>query len=228
MSKIVVVDDDLALLKVLKIGLESIGYTVETARRGLEAVQLCITRNPEVLVVDLGLPDLSGIEVLRRVRAVLPLRVLVLSAFGDESTKIQALDAGADDYVTKPFGMGELAARLRALGRRGEHGPPPELTSGGLTIVPARFEVRTRDGSLVQLTKREFEVLEYLVRNAGRLCTYQMILQAVWGEGYGSETHYVRVYVNRLRLKLGDAAIENRPGIGYLWSPGEGGDPGQR
>ncbi len=220
MNRIVVVDDDLALLKILKIGLESIGYTVVTARRGKEAVELCVVGRPDVLVVDLGLPDISGIEVLRRVRAAVPLRILVLSAFGDEAIKIQALDAGADDYVTKPFGMGELAARLRALGRRVEPDRPVELSSNGLTIDPVRCEVRAEDGTLVQLTKREFEVLEYLVRNSGRLCTYQMILQAVWGEGYGSETHYVRVYVNRLRLKLGDAAIVNRPGIGYLWSPG--------
>jgi len=221
-TKILVVDDDPALLKVLGVGLRTKGYQTLLAPRGHDAIALAQHEHPEVLVVDLGLPDLDGLEVLQQVRRSQPIKVLVLSAFGDERTKVRALDGGADDYMTKPFGMAELEARIRALLRRtdGPIGPPPAaLRSAGLSLDEARTQVVTDEGSELRLTRREFTLLHLLMANAGKLCTHRMILDALWGPGY-DDPHYVRVYVNRLRAKLGPRAehLETRAGIGYCWT----------
>ena len=221
MIKVLIVDDDPSLIKVLKIGLTAKGYDTRSALRGTEALTLAIEEPPDVMVVDLGLPDLDGLAVLREVRRLFPVKILVLSAFGDEATKVRVLDGGADDYVTKPFSMSELEARIRALLRRVPDEPEISRTvieSGSLRLDLIHRQARESAGGDLRLTKREFELLYYLVSNAGQLCTYQMILEAVWGPGY-LENHYVRIYVNRLRSKLGPRAVnlENRSGIGYVW-----------
>lgn len=222
MTKVLLVDDDPALLKVLGVGLRTKGYQTLLAPRGRDAVSLAAAEQPDVLVVDLGLPDLDGLEVLQQVRRSQPIKVLVLSAFGDERTKVRVLDGGADDYMTKPFGMAELEARIRALLRRGDSpvGPlPTAVRSVGLRLDELRMQAVAEDGSELRLTRREFTLLHLLVANAGRLCTHRMILDALWGPGY-DDPHYVRVYVNRLRAKLGAYGVhlETRAGIGCCWT----------
>lgn len=222
MTKVLVVDDDPALLKVLGIGLRTKGYQTLIAHRGRDAIVLAASEQPDVLVVDLGLPDLDGLEVLQEVRRGQPIKVLVLSAFGDERIKVRALDGGADDYMTKPFGMAELEARIRALLRRGESsiGPrPATVRSAGLIIDSSCQQARVNGGGELRLTRREFTLLHLLVANAGRLCTHRLILDTLWGPGY-DDPHYVRVYVNRLRAKLGPLGVhlETRAGIGYCWA----------
>jgi two-component system KDP operon response regulator KdpE len=230
MTKVLLVDDDPALLRVLGVGLRTKGYYTLLAHRGRDAVALAAHERPDVLVVDLGLPDLDGLEVLQQVRRAQPVKVLVLSTFGDERTKVRVLDGGADDYMTKPFGMAELEARIRALLRRadGTLGPlPTAVRSAGLSLDESRQQAVAEDGSELRLTRREFALLHLLVANAGRLCTHRMILDALWGPGY-EDPHYVRVYVNRLRTKLGPRGtyLETRAGIGYCWTapldPGTG------
>ncbi len=218
-ARILVVDDDPALRQALRIGLSARGYEVVLARSGEEGLAQAALRAPDVIVLDLGLADLDGLEVCRRIRQWSAVPIVVLSAAGAEESKVAALDGGADDYVTKPFGMAELEARLRVALRHGgasaaeEH----EVAIGRLGLDLVRHEARV-DGALLELTAREFDLLAYLARNAGRVCTHHMILRDVWGPGYGSESHYLRVYAHRLRKKLGASAgvaLRTHPGIGY-------------
>jgi two-component system, OmpR family, KDP operon response regulator KdpE len=222
-TKVLVVDDDPSLLKALRIGLHARGDEVLTARTGVEAVNQVALGLPDLVILDLGLPDLDGIEVCRRIREFSHVPIVVLSAYGDERRKVEALDSGADDFVTKPFGMAELEARLRVALRHGvaTHG---DRTGGAETIEVGDLEIdfvhhmATLRGELVQLTAREFELLAYLARHAGKVCTHHMILKDVWGPGYGAESNYVRVYTHRLRKKLGDEnghLVHTIPGIGY-------------
>ena len=176
---------------------------------------------PDVIVLDLGLPDLDGMEVCRRIRQWSDVPIIVLSADGTEDRKIASLDGGADDYMTKPFGMGELEARLRvALRHRPPHDgeeEPTEIVVGSLELDVPHHEARI-GGRPVELTTREFSLLVFLARNAGRICTHRMILEHVWGPHYGTETQYLRVYVYRLRRKLGDEKgdlLRTIPGVGY-------------
>ncbi len=218
MTTILVVDDDVALLRALEIGLGARGYEVVPARNGHDGVVQASLAHPDVVVLDLGLPDLDGVEVCRRLRRFSVAPVIVLSAAGAEERKVTALDSGADDYVTKPFGMAELEARLRVALRRRSQGPAPEgeVDVGPLHVDMVHHMARL-DGMDLDLTGREFDVLAFLARHAGKVCTHQMILQAVWGTGYGTEAHYLRVYTHRLRRKLGPAGqlLETLPGIGY-------------
>jgi two-component system KDP operon response regulator KdpE len=221
MTKMLVVDDDLSLLKALRIGLRARGDEVLAAHTGVEAVTQVALESPDLVILDLGLPDLDGIEVCRRIREFSEVPIVVLSAYGDERRKVEALDGGADDFVTKPFGMAELEARLRVALRHGtarnHDTPQTELAVGDLQIDLVHRMV-SRAGQPVSLTAKEFELLAYLARHAGKVCTHHMILKDVWGPGYGEESNYLRVYTHRLRKKLGDEdgkMLRTVPGIGY-------------
>jgi len=218
-ARILLVDDDQSLLRALRIGLSARGYEVVLARSGQEGVTQVSLTSPDVVVLDLGLPDMDGVEVCRRVRQWSEVPIIVLSAAGSEDRKVEALDAGADDYVTKPFGMAELEARLRVALRRSARsapGEPTELAVGRVQVDLVHHMARL-DGSPLDLTGKEFDLLAYLARHAGKVCTHQMILRDVWGSAYGNESHYLRVYAHRLRRKLGDAGdlLRTQPGIGY-------------
>ncbi len=223
MTKVLVVDDDQALLKALRIGLTARGDEVVTAHSGSEAINQVALAVPELVILDLGLPDIDGIEVCRRIREFSNVPIVVLSAYGDERRKVEALDSGADDFVTKPFGMAELEARLRVAIRHSEatvrNGSEQvqNLRVGELDIDLVH-RMATLAGAPLQLTAKEFELLAYLARHAGKVCTHHMILKDVWGPGYGEESNYVRVYTHRLRKKLGvddGVMLKTVPGIGY-------------
>jgi two-component system KDP operon response regulator KdpE len=216
--KVLLVDDDATLRRTLGIGLRAADHDVLVAADGRTALQALREDKPDLVVLDLGLPDLSGVEVLRRLRAWSTVPVVVLSARAESSEKVQALDLGADDYVTKPFGMDELLARIRAAGRRAGS-DVPVLEAGDLVIdLPARRV--TKSGVVVRLTPTEWGLLEMLVRTPGRLVRQRDLLHEVWGPSYGRETNYLRVYVGGLRKKLEDDPSQPRhlitePGIGY-------------
>jgi two-component system KDP operon response regulator KdpE len=216
--RILLVDDDPTLRQTLAIGLRAEGHEVLLAADGRSALQAASEDRPDLVVLDLGLPDLSGEEVLRDLRSWSRLPVVVLSARDGSQDKVGALDSGADDYVTKPFGVEELLARIRAAARRAGS-DLPVVEAGALRIdVPARRV--TRDGTAVRLTPTEWGVLETLVRHPGRLVSQKDLLHEVWGPAYDRETNYLRVYVAGLRKKLEDDPATPRhlvtePGIGY-------------
>jgi two-component system KDP operon response regulator KdpE len=216
--KVLLVDDDATLRRTLGIGLRAEGHDVLITADGRSALEALREDKPDIVVLDLGLPDLSGVEVLRRLRAWSTVPVVVLSARAESSEKVQALDLGADDYVTKPFGMEELLARVRAAARRAGS-DVPVLEAGDLVIdLPARRV--SKSGEVVRLTPTEWGLLEVLVRAPGRLVGQRDLLHAVWGPAYGKETNYLRVYVGSLRRKLEDDPSRPRhlitePGIGY-------------
>ncbi len=221
MSKVLVIDDDPSLLRALRLGLQASGHDVVTAPNGARGISQTASTSPDVVVLDLGLPDMDGQTVCRRIRQWSEVPIIVLSANGAEDRKVAALDGGANDYVTKPFGMAELEARIRAAIRNRQPEPsealPSDLAVGPLALDLVHHEVRL-DGAAVDLTAKEFEVLSYLARHAGRTCTHQMILSAVWGAGFGREAQYLHAYVHRLRQKLHDNAgtlIRTMPGVGY-------------
>jgi two-component system KDP operon response regulator KdpE len=218
--RVLVVDDEPQIVRGLKIVLRSAGYTVEAAETKEEALAALALRPPDALVLDLVLPDGQGVEVCQEVRRWSRLPIVVLSAVGDEREKVRALDAGADDYVTKPFGTDELLARLRAVLRRSaEAGGSPRLELGELVIDLADRSV-SRGGEEVHLTPIEFELVRVLAQNHGRLVTHRQLLQEVWGPEYGAETHYLRVHVAHIRSKLEPDSSRPRylitePGVGY-------------
>jgi two-component system KDP operon response regulator KdpE len=218
--RVLVVDDEPQIVRGLKIVLRSAGYAVETAATKAEALAALALRPPDALVLDLVLPDGRGVEVCEEVRGWSQLPILVVSAVGDEQEKVKALDAGADDYVTKPFGTDELLARLRALLRRSlDGGASPVVEIGDLLIDLADRSV-TRAGHEVHLTPIEFDLLRVLARHPGRLVTQRQLLRDVWGPQYGQETHYLRVHFAHIRAKLETDRsrpeyIITEPGIGY-------------
>jgi two-component system KDP operon response regulator KdpE len=225
-ARVLVVDDDPALLRVMKIALDGLGYEVDSASNGLTGLSETALHNPDAVVLDLGLPDLDGVEVCARIREWSDVPIIVLSADATEDRKIEALDAGADDYVTKPFSMGELQARLRVALRRtttrSAGVETPETQSALIEAGPLHLDIAHHEaqlaGTTLELTRREFAFLAYLARNQGRVCTQRMILDAVWGPGYVRETQYLREYAYRLRRKLHDdhgTFLRTRPGIGY-------------
>ena len=224
MTRVLVVDDDPAMQRTLGIGLRARGYDVLPARDGRTAVEACAEDDPDVVLLDLGLPDLSGVEVLRTVRETSQVPVIVLSARHGSDDKVQALDVGADDYVTKPFGMDELLARLRAAVRRSAADQPPApVVTDAFTVDLAATQVR-RDGEEVRLTPTEWRLLEALVSRPGRLVSQRQLLREGWGPGYVAETHYLRVYVAGLRRKLEADPSRPRhlltePGMGYRFVP---------
>ena len=214
------IDDEEPILRALRINLTAREYEVSTASDGASGLAAMARDRPDVLILDLGLPDMDGTEVIRGVRGWTSTPIIVLSAWGQESQKVAALDAGADDYVTKPFGMDELLARLRAAVRRAAPAPDePVVTTPDFTVDLAAKRV-TRDGADVRLTPTEWQLLEILVRNRGRLVTQKQLLHDVWGPSYGSESNYLRVYVAQLRRKLEHEPSRPRylltePGMGY-------------
>ena len=223
MTKVLVVDDEPQIRRALRTSLEAHGYEVVVVGTGEEGVLAAADAMPDLLLLDLGLPDLDGTEVIRRVRAFTEVPVIVLSVRDAQHDKVAALDAGADDYVTKPFGMEELLARARAAMRRAapEDPMPPLLRYGELEVDLARRLV-IRGGQALHLTPTEYGLLEALVTNPDKLLTHQWLLRRVWGQGYGTETTYLRTYVRALRKKLGDDAaqpglIVTEPGVGYRW-----------
>ena len=229
MTTILLVEDDPALRRALRTMMRSRDLEVVDLGTGEDAVVLASGGAADVIVLDLGLPDLDGLEVLRRVRTFSGVPVIVLTAHHQQAEKIRALDAGADDYVTKPFDVDELLARIRAALRRAPHAsqPPALLRVDDLEVDLARRRV-TRGGEQVHLTRTELSLLELLVRNPGKLLTQEFLLREVWGPEYGTESNYLRVYVGQLRKKLGDDAAHPRliltePGIGYRWIAGEEG-----
>ena len=214
------VDDEPQIVRGLKIILRNAGYTVEAAGTKAEALAALASRPPDALVLDLVLPDGQGVEVCEQVRRWSGLPILVLSAIGDEREKVRALDAGADDYVTKPFGTDELLARLRAVLRRSaDVGGSPQLKIGELVIDVLDRQV-VRGGVEVHLTPIEFDLLSVLAQHHGRLVTHRQLLHEVWGPEYGEETHYLRVHVAHIRAKLeADPSrpqyLVTEPGVGY-------------
>ena len=217
--RVLVVDDEPQILRALQMSLRGAGYEVETATTGAQALTAAAVNPPDAVILDLVLPDTRGTEVCRELRTWTSAPVIVLSVVGDEAEKVAALDAGADDYVTKPFSVDELLARLRASLRRVEPSQEPVHVIGELRVdLPGR-EV-TFAGEPVQLTPHEFELLRLLARNEGKLLTHKAILEAVWGHAYADESHYLHVYVSQLRRKLEpDPArpryILTEPGVGY-------------
>ncbi|POX51548.1 response regulator [Streptomyces sp. Ru72] len=223
MTRVLVVDDEPQIVRALVINLKARKYDVESATDGATALRLAAARHPDVVVLDLGLPDLDGVEVIKGLRGWTRVPIIVLSARHSSDEKVQALDAGADDYVTKPFGMDELLARLRAAVRRAEPngGGEDDVTveTEGFTVDLAAKKVN-RAGRDVRLTPTEWHLLEVLVRNTGRLVGQKQLLQEVWGPSYGTETNYLRVYMAQLRRKLETDPSHPRhfitePGMGY-------------
>jgi two-component system KDP operon response regulator KdpE len=219
-QKVLVVDDEPQIVRGLKVILRDAGYDVDTAETKEEALGALSVRPPDALVLDLVLPDGSGVEICREVRTWSRLPILVLSAVGDEREKVRALDAGADDYVTKPFGSEELLARLRAVLRRGgDEAGEPIVSVGELEIDLGDRSVR-RAGIEVHLTPIEFDLLRVLALHRGKLVTQRQLLHEVWGPGYEDETHYLRVHFAHIRSKLEPEPSRPRylitePGVGY-------------
>ncbi|QIJ65183.1 response regulator [Streptomyces sp. JB150] len=221
-TRVLVVDDEPQIVRALVINLRARTYEVDAAHDGATALELAAARHPDVVLLDLGLPDMDGVEVIRGLRGWTRVPVIVLSARHSSDEKVEALDAGADDYVTKPFGMDELLARLRAAVRRAEPvGGDGDVMveTGTFTVDLAAKKVR-RDGRDVRLTPTEWHLLEVLVRNGGRLVGQKQLLQEVWGPSYGTETNYLRVYMAQLRRKLeADPShpkhFVTEPGMGY-------------
>jgi two-component system KDP operon response regulator KdpE len=218
-THVLVVDDEPQILRALQTNLRGAGYEVTTAATSEEALAAAALRPPEAVILDLVLPDARGTEVCRELRRWSSAPILVLSAVGDEHEKVAALDAGADDYVTKPFGVDELLARLRAALRRVGPSTEPVLEVGDLAIDLEKRAV-TVAGSRVAMTPHEFELLRFLAQNEGKLLTHPMILREVWGPAYGDESHYLHVYVSQLRRKIEPDPARPRylltePGAGY-------------
>ncbi|MFF4575351.1 response regulator [Streptomyces sp. NPDC001410] len=223
-TRVLVVDDEPQIVRALVINLKARKYEVDAAADGRTALELAASRHPDVVVLDLGLPDMDGVEVIKGLRGWTRVPILVLSARHSSDEKVEALDAGADDYVTKPFGMDELLARLRAAVRRAEpvgQGDDDVTTveTEGFTVDLAAKKVN-RSGKDVRLTPTEWHLLEVLVRNTGRLVSQKQLLQEVWGPSYGTETNYLRVYMAQLRRKLETDPSHPKhfmtePGMGY-------------
>jgi two-component system KDP operon response regulator KdpE len=223
MARVLVVDDDPALLRALRLALNAAGHQVSTAPDGEEGLAQATRAAPDVIVLDLGLPDIDGLEVCRRIRKWSDVPIIVLSATHAEDRKVAALDGGADDYVTKPFGMAELEARIRTAlrHRQARHDQPADTITVGLLELDLNRRVASVAHTGVELTSREFDVLAFLAANASKVCTHHMILSAVWGTGYSREAQYLHTYIHRIRQKLGNLggpSIKTAPGIGYLLS----------
>jgi len=218
--RVLVVDDEPAIRRFLQVSLTAQGHTIFESENGESALTEAVIRHPDLIILDLGLPDVAGIEVTRRLREWTRIPILILSVRGSEADKIAALDAGADDYLTKPFGVGELLARIRAAMRRVTTGAAePVFTIGELTVDLARRLV-TAAGQEVQLTPTEYTLLRVLVTYAGKVLTHHQLLREIWGPGYETEMHLLRVNVSNLRRKIEpDPArpryIVTEPGVGY-------------
>jgi len=219
-TRILVVDDEPAIRRFLRVSLAAHGYVIFEADTGQAALASVVADRPDLIILDLGLPDIDGIHVTRALREWTRLPIIILSVRGQEADKIAALDAGADDYLTKPFGIGELLARMRAaLRRAGQTGGQPPYTCGDLEVNLARRSVAVA-GQPVQLTPTEYDLLRVLVTHAGQVLTHRQLLREVWGVGYEQELHMLRVNISNLRRKIEPDATRARyiltePGVGY-------------
>jgi two-component system, OmpR family, KDP operon response regulator KdpE len=224
-ARILVVDDEIEIVRALERSLAAHGFEVFTAGSGEEALEAISLHRPDLILLDLGLPSMSGLEVIKRVRAQSNLPIIVLSVKDTEHDKVQALDLGADDYVSKPFGMNEVLARLRVALRHSaqvESGTEAIFTVGPLRVDFAQRLVQV-DGQDVKLTPTEYDLLKALIKNSGKIMTRQMLLSQVWGTGYGAESHYLHVYVGQLRRKIEPDPAHPRfiltiSGVGYRFN----------
>ncbi len=224
---ILIIEDEAQVRKFLRAALTSNSYQVYEAESAMEGLRQAATRNPDLVLLDLGLPDLDGLTVTERLREWAKMPIIVISARGKEEDKIRALDAGADDYLTKPFGVGELLARLRVALRhaaRGEAGQT-QFQMGNIRVDLARRQV-TRDGQEVHLTPIEYKLLTTLIKHEGRVITHRQLLKEVWGPNSAEQTQYLRVYMGQLRHKLEDTPsrpqfLTTEPGVGYRLRPGD-------
>jgi two-component system KDP operon response regulator KdpE len=223
-NRILVVDDEAQIRRALAVNLRARGYEVDLAATGEDALRVAAERHPDVVLLDLGLPGVDGTEVVRGLRGWSTVPIIVLSVRDAEGDKVAALDAGADDYVTKPFGMDELLARLRAALRRRQPAPETAIVTTPDFVIDLAAARVTKDGAEVHLTPTEWGLVENLVRNPGRLLTQRFLLQQVWGPQYERETNYLRVYMAQLRRKLEPDPSRPRyfitePGMGYRFEP---------
>jgi two-component system KDP operon response regulator KdpE len=224
-TRVLVVDDEPQIRRALRTALEAHGYEVITAGNSEGGLQEVAERDPDIVLLDVRLPDLEGTEMLERLRGWSEVPIIMLSVRDAQMEKVKALDAGADDYVTKPFGMPELLARIRSALRRAAPGPPgPSIVGFGPLRLDLPRRLVTLDREPVHLTPTEYALLELLATNPGKLLTHGFLLQRVWGGAYGAQPHYVREYVRQLRRKLRDDAaaprfIATEQGVGYRWLP---------
>jgi len=228
--RILVVDDEPQLTRVLRTGLKSHGYDVRTAADGLSGLETFNDWHPDLIITDLAMPNMNGLELCRKIRAVSPAPIIVLSAKGEEKTKVEALDIGADDFVTKPFGIDELLARIRAALRRAltpvvNDAEPTVLQEGDFRVDLESRSV-TVTGREIRLTPKEFDLLTYLMKHAGKVLTHRRLLAALWGGNYVEQNEYLRVFVGNLRKKIEPDATSPRyiltePWIGYRFNPGK-------
>lgn len=217
-----IIDDEIQIRRLLRLALESRGYTVREAETGTLGLQEAAFHRPDVVLLDLGLPDMDGLEVLKRLREWSAVPVLILSVRDQEDVKVAALESGADDYVTKPFSTAELVARLTVIQRRHHGGDNPELVVGPLTMHLDRHEVFLA-GEPLKMSPTEYAFLLALARHAGKIVTQRQLLREVWGQQGDGQTHYLRVYANHLRKKTaGSFVIQNEAGIGYRLLEAEG------
>jgi two-component system KDP operon response regulator KdpE len=227
MTRVLVVDDEPQILRGLRTNLVARGYEVDTSHDGETALDLAVRNRPDVVILDLGLPGIDGVDVIRGLRAWSAVPIIVLSAREQEAEKVAALDAGADDYVTKPFGMGELLARVRASERRQSAPAEDEravIETSSFTVDLAAKKVLSSDGSAIRLTPTEWHLVEILLRNPGKLVSQRQLLQEVWGPRYEEETNYLRVYMAQIRRKLERDPADPKhfitePGMGYRFEP---------
>lgn len=224
-ARILVVDDEIEIMRALQRSLTAHGFDVFTAGSGEEALEAIANHRPDLMLLDLGLPGISGLEVCKRVREQSNLPIIVLSVKDAERDKVRALDLGADDYVPKPFGMDEVLARIRVALRHSAQvrsGTEPSFTSGPLKVDFAQRQVLV-NGKEVKLTPTEYDLLKVLIKNSGKILTRQMLLSQVWGTGYGTESHYLHVYIGQLRRKIEPDPAHPRfiltvSGVGYRFN----------
>jgi two-component system KDP operon response regulator KdpE len=229
-ARILVVDDEPQLTRVLRTGLKSRGYDVRAAADGLAGFEAFNDWHPDLVITDLAMPNVDGLELCRRLRAISTVPIIVLSAKGEEKTKVEALDLGADDFVTKPFGIDELLARVRASLRRAKAPAVSEATQTTLDSGDFHVDLETREitvrGKSIHLTPKEFDLLVYFIKHSGKVLTHRTLLAALWGGNYVEQNEYLRVFVGNLRKKIEpDAAspryILTEPWIGYRFDPGQ-------
>jgi two-component system KDP operon response regulator KdpE len=227
-TRILVVDDEPQIARVLRTGLKTHGYDVRVAADGLSALETFEDWHPDLVVTDLSMPNLDGLQLCQRLRALSPLPIIVLSVRGEEKMKVEALDAGADDYVSKPFGMDELLARIRAHLRRVAASPKREASSPVLEVGDFRVDLESRrvlvKGTEVHLTPKEYDLLVHFVQNAGKVLTHHTLLGAIWGGNYTEQGEYLRVFVGQLRKKIEPTPstpryILTEPWVGYRFNP---------
>ena len=214
-SRVLLVDDEASLRSTVRRGLEAFGYEVEVATNGLEAVDLVQRRRPDIVLMDLAMPKMSGISAIEQIRTWSEVPIIVLSVMGEEADKVRALEVGADDYLTKPFGLQELNARIRVAFRHQTHQPADQPYQFGDVRVDIGRRIVAVAGQEVHLTPIEYDLLKHLVLNAGRVLTHQMLLERVWGPEFEAEVHYLRPVITSLRKKLGIHLIQTEPGVGY-------------